>query len=498
MQNQHIKKVVIAGGGTAGWAAAVALSKQLGALLEIALVESDDIGTVGVGEASIPPMRSFHRLSGIDEQEFMRETQATFKLGIQFENWGDVGESYIHSFGQIGKSTWLAEFQHVWLHAKQLGFAGSLDNYCFELMAAKKGKFAIPEKGSINYAYHFDAGLYARFLRNICVQRGVKRIEGKIAQVKQNSSTGYIESLVLESGMAIEGDLFIDCTGFRALLIEKALHTPYEDWSHWLPTDSAYALQTQTTSAPVPLTRSIARGSGWQWKIPLQHRVGNGWVYCSEYQNDDSALQELLEHVDGEVLTEPRLIKYRTGRRKKVWNKNCVALGLSSGFLEPLESTSIYLMMIGVSRLIQMFPSQGIKQSQVDHYNQVAQLEMERIRDFIILHYKVTKREDTPFWVRCKNQAVPDSLRERIELFKETAHVYQADGDLFQLASWLQVMLGQGLYPDAYHPLGQLMSEGQLKEALGALQANISGVVERMPLHADFVSRYCPAPQVGR
>jgi tryptophan halogenase len=494
VETQAIKKIVIAGGGTAGWAAASALSKQLGPLLDMTLVESEALGTVGVGEATIPPMRVFHRLAGVEEREFMQASQATFKLGIQFEDWGRIGDKYIHSFGQIGKGTWLGDFHHFWLHAKSKGFAGSLDDYCFELLAAREGKFQLSDKGQINYAYHLDATRYARFLRDLCEARGVKRIEGKIEQVTQNADTGFIETLVLDDGRVVEGDLFIDCTGFRSILIEQTLKTGYEDWAHWLPTDSAFAVQTASTGPAMPYTRSIARTAGWQWRIPLQHRVGNGLVYSSHFLDEDRARDELLANLDGQPLTEPRLIRYRTGRRLKAWNKNCVALGLSSGFLEPLESTSIHLMMIGVTRLIQLFPFNGITESVVNRYNALSKLELERIRDFIILHYKLTERDDTPFWEYCKHQEVPKSLSERLALFEDSAHIYQAEGDLFQLASWLQVMLGQGLEPKGYHHVARLMPAEQLKQSLSQLRETIARVVAGMPPHQAFVEKYCKAP----
>jgi tryptophan halogenase len=488
---QSIKKVVITGGGTAGWIAAAALSKQLGPLLDITLVESDEIGTVGVGESSIPPIRSFHKLTGIDEREFMRATQACFKLGILFENWGEQGDSYIHSFGQIGKSTWMGDFQHIWLQAKARGLAGDLGDYCYELQAAKMWKFATSAQANINYAYHLDASLYARFLRGLSEANGVKRIEGKIAQVHQHSDTGFITALSLESGQVVEGDLFVDCTGFRGLLIEQTLKAGYEDWTHWLLTNSALAVQTESTGPAPPFTRASAHDAGWQWKIPLQHRVGNGLVYCSEYLSDNEAHTRLLNNLDGKTLTEPRLIKYRAGRRRKVWDKNCVALGLASGFVEPLESTSIHLIMTGVIRLMQLFPFNGINDSLVNHYNDQSRMELEKIRDFIILHYKLTQRTDSPFWQRCRDMAIPDSLTHRIELFRDNAHAYQLADELFRIDSWVQVMLGQRLEPKGYHHLARLMSDKQLSQSLEALKSSIAKAVHRMPNHQDFVDSYC-------
>ena len=493
MQGQIVKRVVIAGGGTAGWVVAAALGRLLGPLLDIVLVESDEIGTVGVGESTIPTARTFHHLLAIDEREFMCDTQSSFKLGIAFENWGAVGDRYIHSFGQIGKSTWMGDFQHLWLQAKAAGFAGEIGDYCFELQAAEAGKFATSDKMEINYAYHLDASAYARFLRRFSEPLGVKRVEGKIAEVAQHPETGFIEALVLESGERIEGDLFIDCTGFRGLLIEQALKAGFEDWSHWLPTDSGLAVQTQSVGPAVPYTRAIAHDAGWQWRIPLQHRVGNGLVYCSEYLGDDEARARLLAQIEGEVLTEPRLLRYRTGRRRKAWDRNCIAFGLSSGFVEPLESTSIHLIMIGATRLVQMFPFAGITDALIDRYNELARKELEGIRDFIVLHYKLTERDDSPFWRRCRDMEIPESLARRIALFRDNALAYQDGEDLFRIDSWVQVMLGQRLEPQGRHLMGALMPEQRLRQALNDLRNNIAKAVAGMPPHQAFLDGYCAA-----
>jgi tryptophan 7-halogenase len=482
---------VIAGGGTAGWLAAAALSNQIGKLLEITLIESDEIGTIGVGEATIPPIRTFHKLLQIDEQEFMRATAATFKLGISFENWGLKGDHYIHSFGRNGKPTWLCEFHNFWLRSLDLGVHSELGDYCFELQAAKAGKFAISPQAEINFAYHFDAGQYAKFLRRFAEGFGIKRVEGKIKAVKQNSETGFIESLELHSGQQIEGDLFIDCTGFRGLLIEQTLKSGYEDWSHWLPCDSAAAVQTELAGPALPMTRAIAHDSGWRWRIPLQHRVGNGLVFSSKFLSDDSAKEELVAAIDGRPLTMPRILKFQTGRRRQVWNKNVVALGLSSGFIEPLESTSIHLMIVGVTRLLQLFPFEGVKQSQVDEYNQVARVEMEKTRDFVVLHYHATQRGDSPFWIHCRDMPIPDSLSHRIELFKEAAYAYQGDSELFRVDSWTQVMFGQRIKPRSYHQAARLLGDDELIKFLADYRASIAQTVARMPAHQDFVNQYC-------
>jgi len=494
MTQQTIRKVVIAGGGTAGWMAAAALARQLGPLLEITLVESEDIGTVGVGESTIPTARTFNALLGIDEAEFMRATQATFKLGISFEHWGEIGDRYIHSFGQVGKSTWMGGFHHFWMQAQAQGFGGDLGDYCLELKAAEQQRFFTDENSPLNYAYHLDAGLYGRFLRGMAEGDGVRRVEGKIASVRQRGEDGFVEALVMESGDLVEGDLFIDCTGFRGLLIEQTLKAGFEDWGHWLPTNSALAVQTRSTEPAVPYTRAIAHQAGWRWKIPLQHRVGNGLVFCSDYLSDDEAHAQLAAEIEGETLIPPRLIRYRTGRRRKTWDKNVVALGLASGFVEPLESTSIHLIMIGVTRLMQLFPFAGISQAAVDRYNRQADDELEKIRDFIILHYKATERTDSPFWDRVREMEIPDSLAQRIALFRESAQVYQAPGELFQVDSWLQVLLGQRVQPQAYHHMGRLMPPQQLKQALDDLKRNIAGMVARLPQHQAFLDAYCAPP----
>ncbi|WP_371310572.1 tryptophan halogenase family protein [Hyphomonas sp.] len=491
MNAQKVRKVVIAGGGTAGWIAATALSRFLGPLLDITLVESDDIGTVGVGEATIPTHRTFHYLTGIDEREFMRATKATFKLGIAFENWARLGDRYIHSFGQIGKPNWMGEFYNIWMLAKDRGIGGELGDYCFELRAAEEGKFFTSEQAKTNYAYHLDASLYAAYLRQKCEGRGVRRVEGLIERVEQDPESGFIRALHLKSGEAIEGDLFIDCTGFRGVLIEQTLETGYEDWSHWLPTDSALAVQTRATGPALPYTRAIAHHAGWRWRIPLQHRVGNGLVFCSEYMSPDEAHDLLAQQVEGERLSEPRLIRYKTGRRKKVWNKNCIALGLSSGFVEPLESTSIHLIQINATRLVQQFPFAGCSEAISNHFNAQAERELEKIRDFIILHYKATEREDSPFWKAQKDAVVPDSLSQRIALFRENGLVYRDPDELFLTDSWLQVMLGQRIDPKGYHHMGRLMTDDQMDMVLNGIRNNINKALEKMPSHQDFVDQYC-------
>jgi tryptophan 7-halogenase len=481
-------RVVIAGGGTAGWVAAAALVKQLGPLLDITLVESDEIGTVGVGESTIPTSRSFHGLLGIDEAVFMREARASFKLGIQFEGWARPGDRYFHAFGTIGtKPSWMADFHHFWLEAKAKGFGGSLDAYSYELQAAQAERFATGAE--LSHAYHLDATAYAAFLRRLSEPAGVTRLEGRIARIEQHAN-GDLAALVLDSGARIEGDLFLDCTGFRALLIEGALGVGFEDWSHWLPTDRAFAVQTRSTGPAVPYTRAIAHRAGWRWRIPLQHRVGNGIVFASAHMGEDEARELLLAEIDGEAMFEPRLIRYRTGRRQAAWHRNCIALGLASGFIEPLESTAIHLIKVAVTRLIEGFPFDGSHAALAERFNARSRREMEGVRDFIVLHYHLNAR-DEPFWREMRAMAIPDTLAERIALFREDAHAYQAGDDLFRVDSWVQVLMGQGLAPAGYHRLARMMPAGELRQALDDLAAGIAAKVARLPGHGEFVTGYC-------
>lgn len=493
MLNHKIKKVIVAGGGTAGWMAAASLAKLLGKTLEISLIESDDIPTVGVGEATIPTLIQLHELLGINEQEFLSKVNGTFKLGISFENWRNIDDNYIHSFGFTGKDCWAAGFQHFWLKGHKLGIAKEFGQYCSELVASQHNKFAITPKQGLNYAYHIDAGLYAKFLRGIAEENGAKRIEGTIVEVNLNIESGFIDSLTLASGRVVEGDLFIDCSGFKGLLIEQALNTGYDDWSHWLPMDSAIAVQTESVAEPVPYTRSMAHEAGWQWQIPLQNRVGNGIVFCRKYLSDDDVKQRLLSNLEGKPINEPRVIQFQTGTRRKHWNKNCIAMGLSSGFIEPLESTSIHLIQRSITRLIQMFPYDGIREPDVSEFNSQMQSEVEHIRDFIILHYHVTDRADTPFWRFCKSMDIPDSLKHRIDLFKQTGRVFKQPNELFGENSWAQVMLGQGLMPEQYHPIVNMMTDDELDSFLRGIDQYVSTLVSQLPSHQDFIHYYCKA-----
>ena len=487
-------RVVVAGGGTAGWLAAYSLVKRLGNLLDITLVESDQIGTVGVGEATVPTMHRFHQFFGIDEREFMHATQATFKLGIIFDNWGAPGESYAHTFGEIGQSNWMVEFHQYWLEAHANGFGGSLEDYCLELKAAKAGKFAKKVgETPLTYAFHLDATAYAGYLRKKSESLGVRRVEGKIGEVTIDPETGNIQSLELEQDRQVAGDFFIDCTGFRGLLLGDALDVEFEDWSHWLAADRALAVQTKSTEPPPPYTRAIAHSSGWQWRIPLQSRTGNGLVYSSRFCSDDDARGTLLGNITGETITEPRLLRFKTGRRINAWQKNCVAIGLSSGFIEPLESTSIHLIDTALVRLMRLFPFSGAMAPLAEQFNQDTRTEWEAVRDFIILHYKQTQRDDSEFWNFYRTMDIPDSLAHRIEIFKENGYVWPDLANLFRSHSWIQVMFGQGLFPENCHGASRILPPEALKLELKKLSENVNQNLAKLPVHADFIKQYFKA-----
>jgi tryptophan halogenase len=499
MSDQRIRQVVIVGGGTAGWMAAATLAKTLGPDVAIRLVESDEIATVGVGEATIPQIKLFNGVLGLDEDEFVRETQGTFKLGIEFVDWGKLGDRYLHAFGAVGHDLGLIPFHHYWLRHRQAGGDTRLWDYSLNDIAAHANRFGRmatvgdTKLPGLAYAFHFDAALYAKYLRKYAEQRGVVRTEGKIREVSLHEPDGFVESVTLESGEAIGGDLFIDCSGFRGLLIEGALKTGYDDWSHWLPCDRALAVPCARTEPLTPYTRATARTAGWQWRIPLQHRTGNGMVDCSRHLSDDEAAATLLANLDGEALAEPRPLKFVTGRRKKFWNRNVVALGLSSGFMEPLESTSIHLTQSGLSRLLSLFPDKRFNPVDIDEYNRQAGLEFERIRDFIVLHYKATTRTDTPFWRDCAAMEIPDTLARKIGVFANAGRLYREDEDLFAEVSWLQVLLGQGIEPATHHPLADNLTEEQLTGFLSDLRQILGGAARALPSHADFIAANCRA-----
>ena len=487
MTKRKVDRVVIAGGGTAGWMAAAALSRLVGRKISVTLVESEEIGTVGVGEATIPTILTINRLLQIPEPDFIKLTSGTFKLGIRFENWRTDGEHYFHSFGDTGQGSWAAGFHHFWLRAKELGLADPYGEYCPELKAAEAERFAITSENKLNYAYHLDASKYGKYLRALAESAGATRIEGKIAKVELCPHDGFIEALQLEDGVRVEGDLFIDCTGFRALLSEGALKTGFDDWSHWLPANRAWAVQSELSEHPKPYTRAIAHKVGWQWRIPLQHRAGNGLVYCSEFMSDDAARDSLLNNVAEKPLTDPRPIRFTTGQRKQYWNKNCVAIGLSSGFIEPLESTSIHFIQNGIMWLLMMFPDFNIEESTVREYNTKMRSEAEHIRDFIVLHYTLNERHGDPFWDHCRHMELPESLKHRIELFERSARIFKPQDDVFAENSWVQVMMGQGIVPQHYHNIAQSLSNQQMEAFLTGIQRKVADTVDKLPAHGAFV-----------
>jgi len=497
-----VKDIVIVGGGTAGWMTAAALSTLAPANHRIRLVESDLISTIGVGEATIPVIRGYNDLLGIDENEFMRETQATFKLGIEFRNWGKVGDNYIHGFGTVGRDQLLAKFHQYWQKMYQAGEADELEHYSINTMMPRMGKFmrATREHGDspfadIAHAFHFDAGLYARFLRRRAEAHGVIRTEGKIVDVQQRAEDGFVQTLVMESGERIDGDLFIDCSGLHGLLIENTLKTGYEDWSHWLPCDRAIAVPCESAGALQPVTRSTAHSAGWQWRIPLQHRIGNGHVFCSKFMDPEEAERILLSNLDGKQLADPRHIKFTTGKRKQGWNKNVVAIGLSGGFMEPLESTSIHMIQTSITRLLMLFPSGGFEQADVDFYNYQYNREYEAIRDFLILHYKVNQRPE-PFWSYCREMDVPASLQRKIDLYEANGRIFRENEELFAETSWLQVMHGQGLRARGYHPLVDQQSKEAIADLLEGVKQVVRTCVDAMPTHEQYIAANCKAEPV--
>ena len=502
-RDHQTRKVVIVGGGTAGWIAAAALAKFLGEVVQIELVESDAIGTVGVGEATIPQLIRLNQLLGFDERDFMRAARATYKLGIEFENWGRVGSRYLHTFGEVGINLSNLHFHQYWLRAVQQGMESSLWHYSLHNEVAHQHRFAHVEKvangamGGLAYAFHFDAGLYANYLRAYAEKNGVIRTEGKVSEVIQDPESGFIRSIRLESGTQVDGDLFVDCTGFRGLLIGQALGVEYDDWSHYLPCNSAIAVPSESPETLPPYTKSTAHTAGWQWRIPLQHRVGNGHVFCRDFMGDDEATRILLENLEGEPLADPRILRFTTGRRKRFWHKNCVAIGLSSGFMEPLESTSIHLIQSNVSELINLFPHRHVCDADVEEYNRQVGNEFALIRDFLVLHYKLTERDDSEFWKHCASMDIPDTLRHKMELFAESGRVVREPKDLFRDSSWVQVMIGQGLMPRYHHPLADRISDEQLREFLQNVRAIVEQTSRQLPSHKEYVGRYCSGGESG-
>jgi tryptophan halogenase len=500
MTSQLIRKLVIVGGGTAGWMTAAALCKVLHGQVQITVVESDEIGTVGVGEATIPMIQRFNQVLEIDEDEFLRETRGTFKLAIEFVDWGRLGSRYMHGFGRFGQDLWTVPFEQYWLKMFLAGKAPDLEQFSITRAAALQNKFmrARPDMpnsplADIAHAFHFDAGLYARYLRRYAEARGVTRIEGKVADVSLKGFTGHVDTLTLDGGRRVDGELFVDCSGFRGLLIEQVLRTGYEDWSHWLPCDRALAVPCAPVAPLLPYTRATARAAGWQWRIPLQHRIGNGHVYCSRFVSDDEATATLMAHLDGEPLAEPRPLRFTTGMRNKAWHRNVVAVGLAGGFMEPLESTSIHLIQTAIARLITFFPDRGFSQADIDEYNRQSRWEFERIRDFLILHYHATERDDTPFWRHCRTMAIPQSLQRKMDLYRTRGRIFRDGLELFSDVAWVQVMHGQGLRPQAHHPLVDLLPDEEVLEYLDNVRGVIAKCVGVMPTHAQFVAEHCAA-----
>ncbi len=487
------RQVVIVGGGTAGWMSAALLAKiTQGKLGDITLVESEDIGTIGVGEATIPAIKRFNRLLEIHERDFVRQTQASFKLGIEFVNWGRLGTRYFHPFGQIGDPIGRTAFHHFLTRRQLAGEQESFEDYSLNAVAAKHNRFATPPHdnsllSTLSYAYHFDASLYAAFLRRHAESNGVKRIEGKIKHVSQNAETGFVETLTLESGQTVNGDFFIDCSGLSALLIEKTLHSGFDDWSAVLPCNSAAFVPSEKAGDVTPYTRSTAHTAGWQWRIPLQHRTGNGHVFCSDYTAKEEAAETLLRHLDGKALADPKFLRFTTGRRKLSWNRNVVAIGLSSGFLEPLESTSIHLIQSGLVKLLDFWPGETIDPLLAEQYNRAMANQYESIRDFIILHYKATERDDSEFWRYCRDMKVPDSLSYRIDHFRSSSRIVLSPGELFQPNSWLAVMLGQHIAPQGYDPLADIADEARITAPFQRMRTAVNHTAQSMPTHQAFL-----------
>lgn len=480
--------------------AAALLGRLFQGLYDITLIESADIGTIGVGEATIPAIKKFNELLGLDENEFMARTQATFKLGIQFVDWLRKGESYIHGFGVIGQDWEWLRCHHYWLRAHERGRAGDFAAYSINTAAALENKFVRAQTNmgdsplsQIAHAFQFDAASFARFLSGYAQDRGIKRREGTVADVTLRGNDGFIESVTMADGEVIGADLFIDCSGFRALLIEGALGTGFEDWSHWLPCDRAMAMPCARSDDFTPYTRSTAHDAGWQWRIPLQHRTGNGHVYCSRFIDDDAAERVLRENLDGDPLAEPNRLRFTAGKRRKLWNRNCIAIGLAGGFLEPLESTSLHLVQSGLIRLVRLFPDLDFDPATIAEFNRQSDFEYERIRDFIILHYKATQRDDTPFWTYCRTMELPETLQRKIDLWMAGGRIFREDEELFAEESWIQVFLGQGLIPRSYDPQVMLKSDVQIEQYLGNIAAVIGKCVKVMPSHAEFIAKTCMA-----
>nr|WP_295112911.1 tryptophan halogenase family protein [uncultured Caulobacter sp.] len=499
-QNHRLRRVVIVGGGTAGWMTAAALGRFLkDGYTKVTLVESEAIGTVGVGESTIPQINIFNRMLGLDENDFVKKTKATFKLGIDFVDWKHIGHSYHHPFGPYGVDMEGVSFHAYWLKARAMGLTDDLGEFSLQTVAGRQSKFMRPNGqansplGGIAYAFQFDAGLYARFLREYAEARGIVRQEGRIQSVQQDGERGHVTSVTLESGQVIEGDLFIDCSGFRGLLIEQTLKAGYEDWSHWLLNDRAVAMPCTLGGSRAPATRATARPHGWQWRIPLQHRLGNGYAYSSAHVSDDEALADLLANLDGEPLADPNVLRFTAGRRKKSWDRNVVAIGLSAGFMEPLESQSIHLIQVGISRLLAHFPDRRFFQADIDRYNRTMTFEYEKIRDFLILHFKATQRSDTPYWDYLREMEIPEYLADKIALFRGSGRVFRENEELFNDTSWFAVLIGQGILPESWDPMADPMDDGLFRARMAEIKSVIAKSAEVMPGHMQFIAENCAA-----
>ena len=498
-----LTSIVIVGGGSAGWMTAAALADAVGQTCAITLIESEAIGTVGVGEATIPPIRHFNRRLGIDEATFVRETQGSFKLGIQFVDWGRLGHTYFHPFGQYGAEFDQVPFYHHWMRESLAGRVdGPIDDFSMCWAMAKAGKFTHPSpdrrmiQSTFDYAYHFDAGLYAAFLRRFAEARGVVRKEGRVVDVALRGADGFIDSVTLENGEQVAGEFFIDCSGFRGLLIEEALEAGYDNWQHWLPCDRAVAVPCERGEF-TPYTRSTAKAAGWQWRIPLQHRTGNGYVHCSQFISEDDASATLLASLDGKALADPRPLRFVTGKRREFWKKNCVAIGLSAGFMEPLESTSLHLIQYGILRLIALLPDTAMSPLLAREYNAQTAVEYERIRDFLILHYKACERDDSELWRYCAAMPIPDSLQYKIDHFREYGLLVADGHELFANPSWIAVYLGQGITPARAPALAAMRAGVPVAERLAQVRAAMDEAVAAMPSHGEFIARHCAAPPLA-
>jgi tryptophan halogenase len=501
MSNADQRRIVVVGGGTAGWMTAAALARFCIPGTAVTLVESEEIGTVGVGEATIPSIRDFNAALGIDEAEFLATTGGTYKLGIAFEGWGGREDGYVHAFGLVGSALGVVPFHHYWLRGRALGIAKPLGHYILHTVAIAGNRFAHINRPAdsplppLPYAFHFDASLYAKFLRGYAEQRGVVRQEGKIVAVERNSENGDVAAVLLANGTHLSGDLFVDCSGFRGLLIEQELEAGFDDWSEWLRCDRAIAVPCARVDPLTPLTRSIARKGGWQWRIPLQHRIGNGYVFCSDAISEDEATATLLANLDGQQMADPRTIRFKAGRRRKTWIRNVVAIGLSSGFIEPLESTSIHLIQTGINRLIELLPRDSISEAMRDDYNRRSAFEMDRVRDFVVLHYHANQREGDEFWDSLRAMQVPEELRHKIDLFRSSARIFPSFDELFDARAWIQVLIGQNIIPETWHPIADQLPEARLREFLDGLERTHLQDVARMPDHGEFVARFGPMKQ---